>query len=155
MNRIDPIHWRARVYQPRFADDWPVPYVSEISGEVTLEQRRVLPAHPNQQFLLAVQKCIEIKMEYRQPLDPSATLLPFMTVTVDRLALLGNTLNDSHERVARIDFMIDGGVASAVADIEGIGLVSLDDTTVSEDDRAWEVVARLLKSVGERNYVEG
>jgi hypothetical protein len=152
VSRIGPIRWRARAYQPRFSDDGPSPYVSEISGEATLEQRDALPAHPNQQLLLVVRKCIEIEMERRRPLDPSALLFPFMTVTVDRFALSDTTPTGERDQVARIDLIIDGGVASAVADGEGIGLVRLEDTPVQEGDRAWEVIVRLLRSVDERSY---
>jgi hypothetical protein len=154
VSSIGPIRWHASAYQPRFMEGAQSPYVSEISGEITLKRRSALPAHPNQQFLLAVHRCIEVEMKHRQPLDPSATLLPFMTVTIDRVVLPDIAPASEREQVARIDFIIDGGVASAVADISGIGLVGLEDTQVDEDDRAWEVVVRLLRSVGERNYGE-
>ncbi|WP_207002727.1 hypothetical protein [Trinickia mobilis] len=154
MDRIGPFTWRAKAWQPKIFDAAPEPYVSEILGEVALERRKILPAHPSQRILLAVRQCIQAQMKYQQPLDPSALLCPFMTVIVDCIHSKGPARADESERIARVDLIVQQGVASAVAEVQGIGMVDLDETEVDDDDRAWEVFVRLLASVDVRDFRE-
>ena len=123
-------------------------------GEVTLERRKILPAHPSQRILLAVRQCVQVQMKRTQPLDPLALLRPFMAVTLDCIHSKGATRVNERVRIARVDLIVEHGVASAVAEIQDIGMVHLDSTEVDDDDRVWEVFVRLLESVDVRDFRE-
>jgi hypothetical protein len=103
---------------------------------------------------MVVRTLIEAYTKHRQPLDPNATVRPFMTVSVERIGEIGAPDSTASELMARVDFITDGRVVWGSVRMKDMPCIDLKEVQLEDGDCVWEVFERLLAGAGEEGFVE-
>ena len=142
MHKIGPFSWRASAFRGEFlSHDSELPLISLIQGRGEVKINRPMPKGSVFRYLLAIRLMLLPQSEMRRPLDPNATLSRFITIRIDRLKRVDGR---SGEVLARLDILVNKGVAHASLLSRNQPRVDLEPVRIEEDDGVWEVLMRFL-----------